>query len=197
MKDYPYILGIDEVGRGPLAGPVTVAVCSVAKENTKSVQQRLVGITDSKKLSAKKREYYFAEIKKLKKEGLLDYALTHVSAQVIDTKGIQYALKTALVRALGKLKVETHESFVYLDGGLSAPKDYAQETVIKGDQKIFHIAVASVIGKVLRDMKMNGYAKKYPEYAFEKHKGYGTQEHRNRIKEHGICDIHRSSWIKA
>ena len=86
-------------------------------------------------------------------------------------------------------------SFVYLDGGLSAPEGYHQNTVIKGDQKIFHIAVASVIAKVLRDRKMLSYAQIYPDYGFEKHKGYGTKLHRDAIAQYGVCAIHRKTWI--
>lgn len=197
MKPHRSIIGIDEVGRGPLAGPVSVAAFSVAQKELLFVQQELLGITDSKKLSSQQRERYFRKIQDLKKAGKLSFACSHVSAKVIDAKGIQYALSLALRRSLTKLSISKEDSFIYLDGGLYAPLGYKQKTVIKGDAKIFHIACASVVAKVLRDRLMIRLGKKYPQYALERHKGYGTQYHRDMIKKHGVRDIHRLSWIKA
>lgn len=192
-----YVFGVDEVGRGPMAGPVSVAVCSIPKQYEALVRKALQGITDSKQLSEKQREDYFIKIQALEKTGALDYVISHVSAGVIDRKGIQYALRTALIRSLYKMNLPVEQVFVYLDGSLYAPKQYDQETVIKGDQKIFHIAVASVIAKVLRDRKMVKYGKRYPKYGFEQHKGYGTKHHRNMIKKWGITPLHRKTWIKT
>ncbi len=192
---YKYIVGIDEVGRGPIAGPVSVCACVIEQKHQQQVRKRLRGITDSKQLNEQQRESFFVNIQDLRKKGLLDYAISHVSARVIDNKGISFAIKTALARSLKKLDLDTNNTFVYLDGSLSAPIHFHQETVIKGDQKIFHIAVASVIAKVLRDRKMCRYAKKYPQYGFERHKGYGTAQHRALVKKHGISPFHRATWI--
>lgn len=194
-KKYKYIIGIDEVGRGPLAGPVSVCSFCVESAYVEVVHARLEGITDSKKLTEKKREMYLEKIQELKKEGLIKYALIHVSARVIDLKGIVPAITLALNTSLTRLKIDPQDCFVYLDGGLKASVDYDQETVIKGDQKIWQIGAASVIAKVLRDIKMTNYGKKYPEYGFEQHKGYGTKKHKQAISKFGIIDIHRTTWI--
>lgn len=195
-KSYKYIIGIDEVGRGPLAGPVTVVAFCVETKHLKKVHKTLIGITDSKKLSPVRREHYYQLIHDLKKhEKGINFGTSHVSARIIDNKGIMDAINTALVRSLEKLKVSPKECFVYLDGGLRAPSIFAQETVIKGDQKIWQISAASVIAKVLRDRKMVTYAKKYPEYGHELHKGYGTRFHREQIQKRGVTDIHRKTWI--
>ena len=192
-----YLVGIDEVGRGPLAGPVTVCAFCVPKANMREVQVALDGITDSKKLSAQRRERYVDTINTLVKEGKCRYKTASVGAQLIDAKGITYAIKLALKRALLGLQLPPEETYVYLDGGLQAPADYPhQETIIKGDIHNKCIATASVIAKVKRDAAMTRYAKKYPEYLFDVHKGYGTAHHRQMIREHGPCNIHRKLWIK-
>lgn len=193
---YKYIVGIDEVGRGPLAGPVMVGAFCVAVKDCDFVLAELEGITDSKKLTEKKRELYTKKIKDLQKQGLVQVAVSGVSASTIDTKGIIPAIQSALNSSIEKLKLNLDDVFIYLDGGLSAPVEYNQETVIKGDSKIWQIGAASVIAKVLRDNKMVEYGKKYPEYGFEQHKGYGTQKHRDAIGGYGTIDIHRKTWIK-
>jgi ribonuclease HII len=193
---YKYLIGIDEVGRGPLAGPVNVCAFCVPVENEKEVLEKLSGITDSKKLSQKRREAYFEIIKQLKDDNLISAEVSGVSAKIIDQKGIMFALNASLVSALDKLAVNPSEVFICLDGGLYAPEKYNQETIIKGDSKIWQIGAASVLAKVLRDRKMVEYGKKYPEYGFENHKGYGTQKHRDALKEYGAIDIHRKSWLK-
>jgi len=195
--NYKYIIGIDEVGRGPLAGPVVVGAFCVAVKDSEKVLALLHGITDSKKISEKKREKYTLVIKDLHNQGLVNVAISAVSARRIDSNSIVPSLQSALDSCLEKLNLNPDEAFVYLDGGLHAPADYDQETVIKGDSKIWQIGAASVVAKVLRDKKMIEYGKKYPEYGFEKHKGYGTQKHRDAIKEFGIIDIHRRTWIKT
>jgi ribonuclease HII len=197
IKDYKYIIGIDEAGRGPLAGPVVVGAFCVAVKDINYVLAELYGIIDSKKLTAKKRNQYVKKIKELQKQKLLSVGISGVSAKIIDTKGIVHAIKSALTGSLQKLQIEPHEVFVYLDGGLFAPPEYQyQETIIQGDSKIWQIGAASVVAKVARDQKMLDYAKKYPLYGFEHHKGYGTQKHRYAIKKYGTTEIHRVSWIK-
>lgn len=196
-KNFKYIIGIDEVGRGPLAGPVTVGAFCVETKKLKEIKKILTGITDSKQLSLKQREYYYqliSGIKKSKRGG--NFAVSHVSAKIIDQKGIIHAINVALERSLTKLGIQPEECFVYLDGGLHAPKEYVQETIIKGDQKVWQISAASVVAKVLRDRKMVHYAKEYPSYRFDLHKGYGTRFHREQIQKKGVTDIHRKTWIK-
>lgn len=196
-KKYKYIVGVDEVGRGPLAGPVNVCAFCVPVEHEQQVLEKLSGITDSKKLTEKKRNSYFEIIKDLKKDDLLSAAVSGVSAKDIDSKGIILALNRALVSSLDKLDLDPAEVFIYLDGGLYAPEKFDQETIIKGDSKIWQIGAASVLAKVLRDQQMIKYGEKYPKYGFENHKGYGTQKHRDAIKEFGVLDIHRKTWIKS
>lgn len=196
--DYKYIIGIDEVGRGPLAGPVVVGAFCVEAKNCKHVLTQLEGVTDSKKLTEKRRDAYTAEIKRLQSESFVEVALSGVPAAVIDTQGIMFALRSALKSSLKKLNKNPKEVFVYLDGGLFAPREYIhQETVIKGDSKIWQIGAASVVAKVTRDARMKKYGEEFPQYGFEKHKGYGTKMHREAIKEFGVIDIHRKTWIKT
>lgn len=189
------VVGIDEVGRGPIAGPVTVAAFGIAKKHYVQVLEKLSGITDSKKLTEKKRDHYADIIRELKKDGLLSVAVASVSAQVIDREGIVAALRAALNRALTKTG-DPDTTYVYLDGSLSAPALYNQETIIKGDSKNWLIGAASVIAKVTRDSQMKKYGIDFPEYAFENNKGYGTKAHYEAIKKHGMCHLHRTTWIK-
>lgn len=198
VKMYPqkYLIGVDEVGRGPIAGPVTIGVFCVEQKNMKAVTQRLKGITDSKQLRPAQREQYLTLVKQLSLEGKCSYATASVSAKLIDTRGISWAIKTALKRALQKIGTSPEDSYVFLDGSLYAPDNYLyQETIIKGDVHNPLIATASVIAKVTRDAAMVRLSKKYPEYLFEQHKGYGTRKHYDAIKENGACEIHRKMWI--
>lgn len=204
---HKYIIGIDEVGRGPLAGPVAVGVVKLKVESLKSKVNWGRGFRDSKKLSAKAREAWLVKIDEARSEGWLDYAVAFVPPSVIDKKGLSYAIRTALARALervaptaaqlGSSTPKLREIMVLLDGGLRAPSHYPhQETIIKGDEKELAIALASIVAKVARDKKMVALAKKFPEYGFEKHKGYGTRAHYAAIKKHGITPHHRKSFLK-
>ncbi len=195
-----YRIGIDEVGRGPLAGPVAVGACMVEARAAKTFAKVFAAIRDSKQLSAEAREMWFSVIRREQKSGLLDYAVTFVSAAEIDRKGIAPAIRKALAASLRKLlrekNIQPEECRVFLDGSLYAPKEFLrQETIIKGDQKVKLISAAAVAAKVLRDRKMKMLAKKFPEYGFEIHKGYGTLAHRNAIKKHGPGAIHRMSFL--
>ncbi|MDD3694224.1 MAG: ribonuclease HII [Candidatus Pacebacteria bacterium] len=195
MKSQEGIIGIDEVGRGPLAGPLTLCACFIPKEHKKKVHKELLGITDSKKLSPKEREEFFAHIKELSDKGYLSYALAHISPHSIDNKGLSRCLQLGIVRVLKQFP--PHKGIrALLDGSLYAPKEYQQETIIKGDESVLEISIASVIAKVVRDKKMTNYSKKYPEYAFDTNKGYGTLKHRQALKKYGTTKIHRQSWIK-
>lgn len=192
------IIGIDEAGRGPLAGPVAVAAVCVSPDARahKKVYKIFRKIRDSKKLSAYKREKWFKKIKETREHGLIDYAVSFVGPIVIDRKNITYAISTALKRSLKKISADPHKNKILLDGGLKAPKKYIyQKTIIKGDEKERMIAVASIVAKVTRDRKMVRYAKRFEGYNFEKHKGYGTQEHYHAIDKHGLCKIHRRSFL--
>lgn len=194
-KTYQYLVGIDEVGRGPLAGPVTLASFCVKAQNLTLVKKKLKGITDSKKLSAKRRAEFLGVIKQLKKEGLISYAISSRSAKAIDQRGISKGIQGAIAQVLLKLDLPKEQSFVYLDGSLKASDEYNQVTIIKGDLHNWLISAASVIAKEYRDSLMKRYGKKYPSYGFEQHMGYGTRYHREMIQKHGICDIHRQSYI--
>lgn len=191
-----WCIGVDEVGRGPLAGPVAVGVVCVDRDFD---WEALPGVTDSKKLTEKKREAIFAIAQRLKKQKQLDYAVCTVSATSIDTVGIISAINQAKLKALQKLSVSPNECLVKLDGGLSAPKEYVyQETIIKGDSKEKVIGLASIIAKVTRDRYMVRIAKQaeYVPYTFAQHKGYGTQKHREAITKHGLSSLHRKSFCR-
>ena len=200
---HPFLIGIDEAGRGPLAGPISVGVFSV---NDKSLLKRFKGVKDSKQLSEKQREEWFKRIKEESRvcrqsgnKSMIGYAVSFSSPKVIDERGLTYATKSALSRCLKKLEkggFANIDAKVLLDGSLYAPKRYRyQETIIDGDAKEPIIALASICAKVLRDRKMKRLAKKFPGYGFEVHKGYGTKTHYRTIKRHGLSLIHRRSFL--
>jgi len=188
------IVGIDEVGRGPLAGPVTVCAVScdlVIYTILKRNKNLPVLGKDSKKLSAKDREKYATNLKYIG----LPYVVVHISNKIIDKKGVSFAMKSAINQVLQKLGLNPKNCEVLLDGGLKAPKEFLkQKTIIKGDEKEKIIAWASILAKVSRDALMVRLGKKYPKYDLGKHKGYGTLEHRKAIKKHGLSDIHRKTF---
>jgi ribonuclease HII len=193
-KKHSYIIGIDEVGRGPLAGPVAVgAVCLPFNFKTSLFR----GVKDSKQLTAEMREAWLKRIRTLKKDGMLSFAVDFQSHQTIDEKGLSYAIKKALSNTLKKINKDPRECLVLLDGGLTAPKEYLyQKTIIKGDEKKIPIALASIAAKVMRDARMKRFALKYCHYDFEVHKGYGTKGHYKKIKKYGMSAIHRRSFLK-
>lgn len=188
-KGYKIIGAIDEAGRGPLAGPVVAACVIVTEEILKQnagLLPRSVG--DSKKLTAKKREELFPIIKEifLVGVGICDH-------ETIDRLNIFKATFLAMKKALGALKKKP--DFIILDGKFSIPNlSIEQEAIIDGDAKIFSIAAASIIAKVTRDRLMRELHEKYPDYGFDKHKGYGTKLHKERLKKFGPCAIHRKSF---
>jgi ribonuclease HII len=133
----------------------------------------------------------------LKKEGKLNFSVALVSNKIIDGKGITYAIRKGIEGVLEKISAEPNVSKVYLDGSLKAPSEFIdQETIIKGDEKIPVISLASIAAKVTRDRHMKEVAKLYVGYDFEIHKGYGTKAHMNFIKSLGICEIHRKTFVK-
>lgn len=186
-------IGIDEAGRGPLAGPVAVGVVKVSGDFDWG---QLPGVTDSKKLSAEKREIIYKKAYELRKQGKLDFVVSHVSASVIDSVGITKAIQLAMNRSLKRLDADSKNMFIKLDGSLHAPEEFQQETIIKGDAKEKSIGLASICAKVTRDIYMTKQAKKYPAYGFEQHMGYGTKAHRAMISKIGTSPIHRVSYCK-
>ncbi|MEX0919370.1 MAG: ribonuclease HII [Parcubacteria group bacterium] len=189
-----YIVGIDEAGRGPLAGPVAVGVVVVKSDLPREFWK---GIRDSKKLTLKAREAWYKKARLAKSEGLIDFAVALVSEKVIDTKGIVYAIDFGVKGCLLKLKLIPEETQVFLDGSLKAPKEYInQKTIIKGDDKIPVISLASILAKVTRDKKMVTLAEHYPDFGLEKHKGYGTKAHIEKISTLGPTSCHRRSFLK-
>ena len=196
-----FVIGIDEVGRGPIAGPVTLGACCIF--NQPRAQKIFQGVKESKQLNAEKREGWAKKMRIAQKEKIIFFAVASVSAQVIDEKGISYAIKTALKKALyaviKKSALKVDDCKILLDGGLHAPKEFTnQRTIIKGDEKEMAIALASIIAKVTRDSFMCKIAKlpQYSNYGFEVHKGYGTAGHYGAIKKYGVTGEHRKRWIK-
>lgn len=179
-----YICGIDEAGRGPLAGPVVVGACIMPKDSM------IEGVNDSKKVSEKKRELLFETIK----EEAIAYAIGIVDQTVIDEINILEATKKGLTDALKELKVKP--DYIVVDAltkidTLGIP----YMSVIKGDAKCYSISCASILAKVTRDRIMREWDEIYPAYNFKKHKGYGTKEHIEAIKKNGPCPIHRKTFI--
>lgn len=187
-----YIVGIDEAGRGPLAGPVAVGAVKIPLNFNKNFFR---SIKDSKKLSVSDRELWFTRALDVRKEGKFDFAVTLVSEKVIDRNGIVYAISFGIKKCLATLRVPD-DSKICLDGGLKAPKKFKhQRTVIRGDEKIPVISLASIVAKVTRDRRMVRLSKKYPQFSFHIHKGYGTSKHRRAIRKYGTTAIHRQSFL--
>jgi len=185
---YKLVAGVDEAGRGPLAGPV-VAACVVIGPDFKIDSDELKLVADSKKLSAKKREQLFSVIK----EKALSVEISVVSHQVIDKINILQASLLAMKKAVEACK--TQPDFVLIDGNQKIPGlNKRQQAIVSGDAKVFCIAAASIIAKVSRDFLMCEADKKYPEYQFAKHKGYGTKIHVAMLEQYGPCPIHRRSF---
>lgn len=187
-----HIVGIDEAGRGPLAGPVSIGVVILTSECKKKFFK---GIKDSKKLSKGERELWFEKACDAQLAGLLNFKVALVSENIIDKHGIMEAIRRGMRQCLKGLEVP-HHAHIFLDGALYAPKEFRhQKTIIKGDEKIAIISLASICAKVTRDKYMIKLSKKYPEYGFDVHKGYGTKMHRDGIKEHGLSKVHRKTFV--
>ena len=187
------MLGVDEAGRGPLAGPVAVGVVAVPEGF--DVAKEFPGVADSKKLSEKKREKLFEMLETRVSRGDAHFVVEFESAETIDEEGIVTAVRRALTRGVNALAPDSALVHIQLDGALRAPREYAQETIINGDELIPIISLASIAAKVLRDRLMVELSTQYPLYGFEKHKGYGTQAHYEALGKHGLCVIHRRSFI--
>lgn len=201
QRGYKYIAGVDEVGRGPLAGPVVAAAVVLPEDFD------VLGIDDSKKLSEKKREELFDVIC----EKAVAYGIGMADERVIDEINILQATKQAMREAVGKLDedlrraaaedprpqtVGIYVDYILFDAVKIEELDIPQDSIIKGDAKVLSIAAASIIAKVTRDRMMKAYAEEYPGYAFEKNKGYGTKAHYEGLRAQGMCPIHRRTFLK-
>lgn len=234
-KEKTYIIGVDEVGRGPLAGPVTVGMvmCEAGLYRKLKRDKRLPPLgKDSKKLTPAEREKYATFLKKSAQSKMsrvtldnsfpevtprgISYTVIHISNKIIDSKGISFAIRKAMERCFKNLNIQNYLEIkgakrtlmpqvilgrkitklkIMLDGGLKVPSAFTnQKTIIKGDEKEKIIAWASILAKVSRDALMIRAAKKFPKYAFETHKGYGTAAHRAMIRKNGLSVIHRKTF---
>jgi len=197
-KKLVWIIGIDEVGRGPLAGPVYVCACAMRGTDYKkmSASWRAEGLNDSKKMTVKAREKWYKKAHELKQQGKVRFAIGKCTAKDIDTKGTAVAIKQCITEALAILALDPKKTRVELDGGLKAPIIYKnQGTYVKGDQKRKIISLASVIAKVSRDAYMVRLHKKYLQYGWGQNKGYGTATHRKAIKHYGTTIFHRKTFL--
>lgn len=197
-KGYQYVVGTDEVGKGSFAGPVVVGAVVFNRETDFSIleQNAFSEVNDSKLLSSQKREKL---IKIIKKESHL-CLIEKISVRIINEVGIGKATEKAFRKVLMKIgkKLKKENFFVLVDGfhvrhikGIGLKN---QKAIVKGDRKCFSIAAASIIAKVYRDRLMDNLGKKYPQYLFSKNKGYGTKEHQQAIKKHGLSEVHRKSF---
>ncbi|MBI2626040.1 MAG: ribonuclease HII [Candidatus Nealsonbacteria bacterium] len=206
-RGYKYVVCLDEAGRGPLAGPVVAGAVAIVRKSdflvlTPGVSSPTPGvfgksdflnIRDSKKLSAKQREYFY---KVLTKHPAIKWGIGIVSEKVIDKINIKNAAELAMVKAMNNLKLKP--DYLIIDGNNVSNlelKSYNLKLIVKGDEKVFSCAAASIIAKVTRDRIMMRYHKKYPQYGFDKHKGYPTEYHYQMIERCGPCQIHRKSYI--
>ena len=189
-KGYQYIVGVDEVGRGPLAGPVVCAAVVMPLQES----ELIIGVDDSKKLSAKKRE----ELAELIKNKAIAYTMVEINEKIIDEINILEATRLGMKQAIESLKLPNGEAIeiVLTDGNMTLDISLPQHSVVHGDALSYSIGAASIIAKVHRDAMMDKFAEQYPYYGFEKNKGYGTAAHIQGIKEHGLCPIHRRTFTK-
>ena len=183
-EGYNFVCGVDEAGRGPLCGPVVAAAVILPKD------EYIEGVNDSKKLTEKKREKLYDDI--MKKAVAVSIGISDVD--VIEKVNILNATKLAVKQAIEKLSIKP--DYVLIDGNQMIDINIKAETVVSGDAKSESIAAASIIAKVTRDRMLIEFDKKYPEYGFAKHKGYGTKSHIEAIQKYGLTDIHRPSFCK-
>ena len=183
-KGFKRIAGLDEAGRGPLAGPVVAAAVII---NPKIDLRLFKGIKDSKKLSVKKREYFYSLIIN---NSFIEYKISQVSEKTIDKINILESSKKAMENCVKKINPD----YLIIDGNFKIKTNIPQESIIKGDVIIFSCSLASILAKVFRDRLMIKYDQKYPLYNFKKNKGYPTKEHYQMIKKYNICSIHRKSF---
>ncbi len=184
-EEFKYICGIDEAGRGPLAGPVVVASVIMPRDSM------IEGVNDSKKVSEKKREKLYTQIL----EEAISCGIGIIDQNEIDEINILEATKKALTTSIEELEVRPDLILVDALNHIDT-KGIPYEPIVKGDAKVYSIAAASIIAKVTRDRIMRQWDEIYPQYEFKRHKGYGTSAHINAIKEYGLCPLHRKSFTK-
>lgn len=186
-KGYKFVVGLDEAGRGPLAGPVVAGCVCIT-----SPDQVIPSVRDSKKMTEKQRNEAFSLIKNISS----GYGVGIVDSKRIDEVGIKNAVLEAMSKALleTEIMLKSRADYIIADGGIYLIEDYNMESINHGDLNHYSIAAGSVLAKVTRDRIMYDYAIQYPEYGFEKHVGYGTKYHMDMIKKLGPCDIHRKSF---
>lgn len=195
VKTTTWVIGIDEVGRGPLAGPIAVGAVAIPVEY--AGWEHWSTLKDSKKLSEKNRVVWDVRVRNKEVPCIIRHAVSMVDATVIDKQGIQFAARTAASEALRKLELTPDDATVLLDKGLSIEPEWSQEQFVKGDERFPVIALASIVAKVARDAHMVDIASLHPQYLFDVHKGYGTAKHREAIRHHGLIPtIHRVSFCR-
>ena len=185
-KGFQDIAGVDEVGRGPLAGPVVCAAVIMPLGD----EDLVVGVDDSKKISEKKREQLAEQIK----QKAICYQIVEIDEKTIDEMNILQATRLGMKRAIEELEIAP--DIVLTDGNMTIDIAHKQQSIVHGDALSYSIGAASIIAKVYRDGMMDEYAKQYPHYGFEQNKGYGTAAHIQGIKEYGLCPIHRRTFTK-
>ena len=189
---YKFVVGLDEAGRGPLAGPVVAGAVVFLNSKSKILG---VGVNDSKKITSKKREKVYDYFKKNQN---IAWGIGIISEKVIDRINILEATRLAMLKAVENLEKKLRKSpvqvFLVVDGNIKLNINLPQKSIIKADQKVFSCALASIFAKVTRDKIMQRYHKKYSKYGFDIHKGYGTSYHFKMLKKHGSCKIHRKSF---
>lgn len=202
LKKFKYLVGIDEAGRGPLAGPVSLGAVAIPLVHYLAVRKTFGAIKNSKQLSLAQREEWYRLMLTERQAGRINFACAYSSNEAIDKRGIVWSIRSALARAVRRLECDPRRSRVLLDGSLKAPPEYQnQQTIIKGDEKEMIIAMASVVAKVRRDRLIKKLAKKYPNYGLEQHVGYGTKTHYQALTRLGLSPLHRrsflSNWLRS
>ncbi len=196
-KSIRYLIGVDEAGRGPLAGPVAVGVACCKLADLPVLRRLWRGVRDTKQLTPRGRETWFKRLKDFRRQKLLDFKVSLVGEAIIDERGISRAVRIGIKRCLRRLAVKPRQVLVLLDGSLRAPRAYQyQKTIIRGDETEPIISLASIVTKVTRDRRLIRLHERYPNYAFDIHKGYGTALHYQRLRQHGLSPIHRRSFLK-
>ncbi len=193
MNRKKWLVGVDEAGRGPLAGPVAVGVVKVPVDFDWCL---LPGVGDSKKVAPGNREAIARHVRNLRYHRQLDFSVSQVGPSVIDNRGIVFAVNLAIQRCFKRLNLNEDECKVLLDGALRAPSNFSQTTIIKGDALEPVIGLASILAKVTRDKYMVRIDKRFPGYDFATHKGYGTKSHRAIIAKRGRSPIHRFTFCQ-
>jgi ribonuclease HII len=188
------VIGVDEAGRGPLAGPVAVGL--IAVPTGFNILAAFPGLGDSKLLSEEMRDELYAKLREHVAKGKLQFSVQFSSAKMIDSRGMTRAIAGAIERGVRELRPSPAGVHILLDGLLKAPAEYRQQTIIGGDEHVPVIALASIAAKVRRDRLMKRFAKQFPAYGFELHKGYGTARHKEALLSVGPCDIHRRSFLR-